>query len=220
MDSPHLSGSLAVPGGPGAPNALFAAAAAATAAAIVRMFACHAVVFTALACFATACATAAAVGAVVATPLPAMGAGLAAISLALFEAAAPVSVMLTRLSPAPVDSPDHLHARATRARTWLNSLIATFSASAAVGAISATARRPLHGIVFATVVGAALMLRARDSDIGRSLPPIVCGAATLCAVLVAAVVAYPHHVLHIAALSMALSILALYLGFMSGSGAD
>jgi type VII secretion integral membrane protein EccD len=214
-----LVGLFAIPGGPGAPNALFAAAAAGTAAAIVRMFACQPVVFTALACFATACAIAAAVGAVMATPLPAIGAGSAAISLALVEAAAPVSVMLTRLSPAPADSPDILHARAIRARTWLNSLIVTFSAAAALGAICATAGRPPHGIVFAAVVGGVLMLRARGSDVDRSLPPIVCGAATLCAALVAAVIAYPHHVLHIAALSMALSILALYLGFMSGSGA-
>ncbi|WP_343708562.1 type VII secretion integral membrane protein EccD [Mycobacterium sp.] len=216
--SAALAGLFAIPGGPGAPNALLAAAAAGTVAAIVRVFARHTVVFTALALLAMACATTAAVRAVVAAPLPAVGAGLAAISLALIEAAAPVSVMLARLSPGPAESPDHLHARAIRAHTWLDSLITAFSASAALGGISAAGEASLSGIGFAGMVGGALVLRARGhQDVGRSVPPIVCGAATLCAALVAAALAYPQHALPIAALSMALSIVALHLGFMPGS---
>lgn len=215
-----LAGLFAIPGGPGAPNALFAAAAMGTAAAIVRGFACHATVFTALACLATAGAIAAAVSAVVVAPMPAIGAGLAAISLALIEAAAPVSVLLARLSPVPVDSPDLVREKAIRARTWLMSLITAFSASAALGAISVASKLSLPGIGFAAMVGTVLVLRARaHQDIGRSVPPIVCGAATLCAVVVAAAVAYPHQALPIAALSMTLSIVALYLGFISGSTA-
>jgi ESX secretion system protein EccD len=215
-----LAGLFAVPGGPGAPNALFAAAAMGTAAAIVRVFACHAVVFTGLACLATAGAITAAVSAVVVAPMPAIGGGLAAISLALIEAAAPVSVMLARLSPVPVDSPDQAREKAIRAHTWLDSLITAFSVSAALGAIGAAAKPSLPGIGFAAMVGAALVLRARThQDVGRSLPPIVCGAATLCAVVVASALTYPHHALHIAALSMMLSILALYVGFISGSTA-
>jgi type VII secretion integral membrane protein EccD len=213
-----LTGLFAIPGGPAAPNMLFAAAAAAAAATIVRVFSCHAVVFTALACLATAWATAAGFAAVAAAPLPAIGAGVAAISLALIEAAAPISVVIARLSLVPAGGPDLLHARAIRAHTWINSLITAFSAAAALGAISATTELSSHGIVFAATVGGALMLRAGTyRDVGRSAPPIACGAATLCAALVAAAVAFPDHALHITALSMTLSVLALHLGFMSGS---
>ena len=86
-----LTGLLAVPGGPGAANVLFAAAAAATSAAIVRMIACQAVLFTILACFATTCVAAASVCVLTAEPLPVIGGGLAAISLAMIEAAANVA---------------------------------------------------------------------------------------------------------------------------------
>jgi type VII secretion integral membrane protein EccD len=215
-----LAGLFAIPGGPGAPNALLAAAAMGTAAATVRVFACHAVVFTALACLAAACAITAAVSTVVVAPVPAIGGGFAAISLALIEAAAPVSVLLARLSPVPVDNPDQVCEKTIRAHTWLMSLITAFSASAALGAIGAAAKLSLPGIGFAAMVGTVLVLRARaHQDVGRSVPPVVCGTATLCAVVIAAALAYPHHALHIAALSMALSILALYLGFISGSTA-
>jgi len=213
-----LAGLFAIPGGPGAPNALLAAAAAGTAAVVVRVFARHTVVFTVLAFLALAGAAAAAVRAVVAAPLPAIGAGLAAISLALIEAAAPLSVMLARLSPEPTESPDNLHARAIRAHTWLDSVITAFSASAALGGISAAAEASPRGIGFAVMIGGALVLRARGhQDVGRSVPLIVCGAATLCAALVVAGLAYPEHALPVAALSMMLSILALYLGFTRGS---
>jgi type VII secretion integral membrane protein EccD len=215
-----LAGLFAVPGGPGAPNALFAAAAMGTAAAIVRVFACHAVVFTSLACLAAAGAITAAVSVVVVAPMQAIGGGLAAISLGLIEAAAPVSVMLARLSPVPVDGPDRLREAALRAHTWLTSLIIAFSAAAAVGAAGASASHTLTGIGFAAMVGTVLLLRARaHRDVGRSVPLIVGGVTTLCAVVVAVALAYPHHALHVAALSMMLSILALYLGFAGGSTA-
>jgi len=216
--SAALAGLFAIPGGPGAPNALLAVAAAGTAAVVVRVLGRHTVVFTVLAFLAMSGATAAAVRAVVAAPLPAIGAGLAAISLALIEAAAPIAFMLARLSPEPTESPDHLHARAIRAHTWLDSVITAFSASAALGGISAAAEASPRGIGFAGMIGGALVLRARGhQDVGRSVPPIVCGAATLCAGLVAAALAYPEHALPIAALSMMLSILALYLGYTHGS---
>lgn len=215
-----LAGLFAVPGGPGVPNALFAAAAMGAVAAIVRVFAGHEAVFTALACLATTCAIAAAVSVVVVAPTPAIGAGLAAISLALIEAAAPVSAMLARLWPVLADDPDHVREKAIRADAWLDSLITACSASAALGAIGAATKHSLPGIGLAAMVGTVLVLRARTHrDVARSVPPIVCGAATLCAVVVAAAVAYPDQALRIAALSMTLSILALYLGFISGSTA-
>jgi type VII secretion integral membrane protein EccD len=219
-----VAGLLAVPGGPGAPNALFAAAATAAAASIVRVVACRAVFFVVLACFATTCLAAAVVCVVAAQPLPVIGAGLAALSLAMIEASPPISAILARLSPhTPSSSSDQLHAAALRAHGWLTSLVAAFSASAALGALSALLRISPHGIVFAAVVGSVLMLRARTyQDIARAVPPVVCGAVTLSAALVACAARYPHHALHIAVLATALDSLALYVGFggvrATGSG--
>ncbi len=211
-----LAGLLAVPGGPGAPNAIFAAAAAATSAAIVRVIVCRAVLFAVLACFAMTCMAAVVICVVTAEPLPVIGAGLAAISLAMIEASPPMSAMLTRLSPdTPSSSTDQLHAAAIRAHGWLTILVAAFSASAALGAVSALLRISLPGIVFAAVVGGVLMLRARTyQDIARAIPPVICGAVTLSAALIACAVRYPHHSLHIAVLATALDFLALYVAFV------
>jgi type VII secretion integral membrane protein EccD len=211
-----LAGLLAVPGGPGAPNALFAAAAAATSAAVVRVMACRALLFAVLACFATTCLAAAVVCVITAEPLPVIGSGLAAISLAMIEASPPMSAMLARLSAdTPSSNPDQLHSAAIRAHGWLTSLVAAFSASAALGAVSALLRISPPGIVFASVVGSVLMLRARThQDIARAVPPVICGAVTLSATLVACAVRYPHHALHIAVLATALDFLALYVGFV------
>lgn len=211
-----LAGLLAVPGGPGAPNALFAAAAAATSAAIVRVIACRAVLFEVLACVAMTCLAAAVVCVVTAEPLPVIGAGLAAISLAMIEASPPMSAMLARLSPdTPSSSPDQLHTATIRAHGWLTSLVAAFSTSAALGAVGALLRISPPSIVFAAVVGCVLMLRARTyQDVARAVPPLICGVVTLSAALVAGAVRYPHHALHIAVLATALDFLALYVGFV------
>jgi type VII secretion integral membrane protein EccD len=211
-----LAGLLAVPGGPGAPNALFAAAAAATSAAIVRVIACRAILFAAVACFATTCLAAAVVCVVAAEPLPVIGAGLAAISLAMIEASPTMSAMLARLSPdTPSSGPDQLNPATIRAHDWFTSLVAAFSTSAALGAVSALLQISLPGIVFAAVVGSILMLRARTyQDIARAVPPVICGAVALAAALVGCAVRYPHHALHIAALATALDFLALYVGFV------
>jgi type VII secretion integral membrane protein EccD len=210
-----LAGLLAVPGGPGAPNALFAAAAAATCAVIVRVIACQAALFAILACFATTCLATASVCVLAAKPLPVIGAGLAAISLAMIEASPSMSVMLARLSPdMPTASPDQLRASAIRAHGWLTILIAAFSASAALGAVSAMFRMSPPSIVFAAVIGSVMMLRARlHQDVVRAVPPVICGAVTLGAALVAFAAGYPHRALHVAVLATALGFLALYAGF-------
>ena len=222
-----LAGLLAVPGGPGAPNALFAAAAAATCAAAMRVISSYAVAFTALVTFAATCATAAMVATITAVPLQAIGAAFTAISLAFVEASAPLSVMLARLSPTtaaptadvPSCSPDLLNARAFRAHAWLTSLIAAFSASAALGAIGAalgpflTDGPRFPGLLFATVAGGILLLRARaHRDFARSVPLIICGIATVSTVLVAAAAAYPHCEAHVAAGSLMLGGVGLWLG--------
>jgi type VII secretion integral membrane protein EccD len=233
-----LAGLLAVPGSLGAPHVLFAAAAALTSAAVLRVIGCHPAVFTALACLAASVAAAALVGAVTAVPLQAIGAASAAISLALVEVSAPVSIVLARLSPqlppnsdatpggpmASPDSPDSLRINAIRAHLWLTSLIVAFSASAALGAIGAavgpylTGGPRVPGIAFATATGAVLLLRARaHRDLARSVPLVICGTAALSAALVAAAGAYPHHTAHIAAASMVLAVVALCLGFIDQS---
>ncbi len=193
----------------------FAAAAAATSAAMVQVIACQAVLFGVLACFATTCAVAASVGVVAAEPLPVIGAGLSAISLAMIEAAPALSVMLARLSPDMAsEAPNQLAASAIRAHYWLTSVIAAFSASAALGAVSATFRLSAPSIVFAAVIGSVMMLRARTHHgVARCLPLVICGGVTLSAALVAFAAGYPHHALHIAVLAAALAFLALYAGF-------
>ena len=221
-----LAGLLSVPAGPGAPNALFAAAAAATCAAAMRVISSYAVAFTALVTFAVTGATAAMVTAITAIPLQAIGAAFTAISLAFVEASVPLSVTLARLSPPSVDpgadvpfsDPHLVNARAIRAHAWLTSLIAAFSASAALGAIGAalgpflTGEPRFPGLLFATVAGGVLLLRARTHrDLARSVPLIICGIATVSTVLVAAAAAYPQCTAHVAAVSLILGAVALCL---------
>lgn len=227
-----LAGLLAVPGGPGAPNALLAAmAATATSAVAVRVIDCCKVVFTAFSCFAAVAAAAAAVGVVTAAPLQAIGAMAAAISLGLLEASARVSIMLAGLSPrlalepaadelAPV--PHLLSAKVIRADIWLTSLIAAFSASAALGAIgtavgACSAGGPRWpGITFAAVTGSVLLLRARSHhDPARSVPLVASGTATLSASCAVAATAYPLHTPLIAAAAAMLAITALGLGLIT-----
>jgi type VII secretion integral membrane protein EccD len=221
-----LAGLLSVPAGPGAPNALFAASAAATCAAAMRVISSYAVAFTALVTFAVTGATAAMVTAITAIPLQAIGAAFTAISLAFVEASVPLSVTLARLSPPSVDAgadvpfsnPHLVNARAIRAHAWLTSLIAAFSASAALGAIGAalgpflTGEPRFPGLLFATVAGGVLLLRARaHRDLARSVPLIICGIATVSTVLVGAATAYPQCTAHVAALSLILGAFALCL---------
>jgi type VII secretion integral membrane protein EccD len=221
-----LAGLLVVPGGPGAPNALFAAAAAAVCAAAMRVISGYAVAFTALVTFAATGATAAMVAAITAVPLQAIGAASTAISLAFIEASAPLSITLARLSPPAAEptvdvksaSPHLLNARAIRAHAWLTSLMAAFSGSAALGAVGAalgsflTGAPRFPGLLFATVAGAVLLLRARaHRDLAMSLPLITCGIATVSIVLVAAAAAYPQCTAHVAAVSLMLGAVALCL---------
>jgi len=230
-----IAGLLAVPGGPGAPNALFATAAAATAAVVMRVTGCHAVVFTAVACFATVGAASALTGAITAVPLQAIGAATAAISLVLVEVSAPMSIMLARLSPQlpsepgatgddPEICPHRLNAKAIRAYAWLTSLIVGFSASAALGSIGAAVGLYLSGgpravgIAFAAVSGGVLLLRARSHrELARSVPLIVSGAATVSVALLVAAMAYPLRTPYVAATSMLLAAVALCLGFINHS---
>ncbi|MGB6208186.1 type VII secretion integral membrane protein EccD [Mycobacterium sp.] len=221
-----LAGLLAVPGGLAAPNALLAAAAAATTATAMRVIGCRPTVFTTVACFAGIEAAAAAVGAVTAVPLPAIGAVSAAIALVFVEASAPLSIMLAGLSSQVTSEPDTardtLSAKSIHADSWLTSLVAAFSAAAALGAIGAatgslfTDSPRWLGAAFATVAGGVLLLRARSHpDLARSVPLVAAGTATLSATLVITAVAYPPQTPYIAAVSTLLAGAALYLGFIT-----
>jgi type VII secretion integral membrane protein EccD len=230
-----LAGLLAVPGGVGAPHALFGAAAAAMSAATIRVMGCHAVLFNGLVCFAATGAAAALVGVITAVPLQAISGASAAVSLALVEVSAPMSMMIARLSPQlppvpattpdeSIPSPDSLSTKAIRAQTWLTSLVVAFSSAAALGAIGAAVGPYLSGgprmpgIVFATVTGGVLLLRARaHRDLVRSVALIICGTAAFSAALVTAAAAYPRHTAGIAATSTVLAAVALCLGFMNNS---
>ncbi len=109
----------------------------------------------------------------------------------MIEASPPMSAMLARLSPdPPSSSPDQLHAGSnSRAR-----LAHQFDCGVlGLGCVGSCQRRcfrsSLPGIVFAAVVGSVLMLRARThQDIARAVPPVICGAVTLSAALIACAV--------------------------------
>jgi type VII secretion integral membrane protein EccD len=145
----------------------------------------------------------------------------------LLEASAPVSIILARLSPSATDpDADTPPTKAIRAHAWLTSLICAFSISAALGAICAAltpflSDEPgLPGLLFATVTGGVLLLRARaHRDLSRSLPLIMCGVTTFSVVLVATAAAYPRSAVHTAAASMMLGAAALCLALISDTTA-
>jgi type VII secretion integral membrane protein EccD len=218
-----LAALLSVPGGPGAPHTLFAAAAATTCAATMRVISSEAIAFTALMTFAATAATASTVATITAISLQAIGTACAVISLALLEASTPLSIMLARLSAPTADpSPRLLNDRAIRASAWLTGFVAAFAASAALGAIGAalgpflTGGPRLPSLLFATVTGGLLLLRARaHRDLARSVPLILGGIATLSTVLVAAAAGCPRYTAHVAVVSMMLGAIALCLAFIS-----
>jgi len=221
-----LAGLLAVPGEIGAPNALLATTATATTAAAMRITGCCTTVFTALASFAIVETGATVIGTVTGMPLQALGAASAAISLILIEVSAPVSIILAGLSShvtseheESASDPDRLGARAIRANSWLTSLVAAFSAVAALGAIGAAAGssvdQPSLGLWFAAITGGVLLLRARSHrDMTRSVQLVVAGTITLSATFVTAAIAYPSRTPYLAAASLMLAAAALCLGFV------
>jgi type VII secretion integral membrane protein EccD len=222
------AGFIAVPGNPGAPNVLLAAmAAAVTAVVTIRVTGAGAVTLTAVACFAAVVAATALASVVTAASLPTISSISAVVSLALLEASARISIMLTGLSPrlpAALDadesmpSPDWLADKAVRADNWLTSLIIAFSTWAAVSAITvgvhATATQRFDGVVFATLIGAALLLRARAQlDLRRTLVLIASSVATISTTLIVATAASPRHAVWIGAAAAMLAGAALALGF-------
>jgi type VII secretion integral membrane protein EccD len=231
-----VAGFIAVPDGPGAPNVVLAAmVAAVTSVVAMRVTGCGAVTLTAVSCFAVVIAVAALAGVITAAPPAAIGSISALVSLGLLEASARVSIVMAGLSPRlpsaldmdvgePTTAPDCLAARAICADESLTGLVAAFSASAGVGAIStvvgvhSTGMPRVGSIVFAMMVGAALLLRARSQiDLRRTLLLVGSAIATISTTLVVAASASPQHALWIGAATAMLAGTALSLGFIGST---
>jgi type VII secretion integral membrane protein EccD len=226
------AGFIAVPGGPGAPNVLLAAmATAVTSVVTIRVTGCGAVALTAVSCFAVVIAITALAGVITGAPLPAISSISALVSLGLLEASARVSIVLAGLSPrlpstldvavdGPTLAPDYLAARAICADDRLTSLVAAFSSSAAVDAIIVgvhnTGTPRAGSVVFATVIGVALLLHAPSQiNLSRTVALVGGAVATISTTLVVAAAASPQHALWIGAVALILAGATLSQGFIT-----
>ena len=217
------AGFLAVPGAPGIPSVLLAAMGAAVMSVMaMRLSGCGVVTLTAVSCFAMVVAIAALAGVITAAPLRIVGSVSALVCLGLLGVATRVSIVLARLSPrlppaADLDTADCLAAKAIRADKWLTSLLASFSCSAAVGAIiTVLAGAPrLSCIAFATVTGSLLLLYARSMGRSRTLMFVVSGIVTTGITFGVIAASTPDHGPWIAAMTAMLAAAAIYLGFVA-----
>ncbi|WP_343600163.1 type VII secretion integral membrane protein EccD [Mycobacterium sp.] len=214
-----VAGLLAVPGAPGVPHALLAATAAGVASVIVlQVLDRSATLFVVIAVVASLVAAAALVGTLTAAPLQAVAAVVTVISLGLLEASAPVSILLSGLSPrlGDDDSPsarELLRANAIRADVRLTALVGASSVSAALGAAGAAfgagrdgASHP-RGVALSVLTGVLLLLRARaHRDPTRSASLLVTGMGALSCAFGAAGMAYPAQTPLIATTAAALAL--------------
>ncbi|MEZ0362401.1 type VII secretion integral membrane protein EccD [Mycobacterium sp. pUA109] len=197
-----VAGFLAVPGGPGPPNALLAAMAAAAVSALVGCLAgCGSVAVTAVSGLAVLVAVAMLAAVAVRVPLQVIGAVTAAVAVGLLQAAGWVSVAAAGLAPRLDTAPptNQLTAQTIRAHGTLTSLVVALSVAAALGAIGAvvgvhgTGPPRTAGLLFAAVIGAALVLRARThTDRRQVVALLAAGTAAVGAAAVAAAAAVPH----------------------------
>jgi type VII secretion integral membrane protein EccD len=225
-----VAGFIAVPGGPGAPHVLLAAmAAAVTSVVTIRVTGCGAVTLTAVSCFAVVIAVTALAAVIIAAPPPAIGSISAVVSLGLLEVSARLSIVSAGLPPRlpaalDADEPtpvlDRPADKAVRADERLTSLVAAFSASATADAIIVgvhSSGTPCAGsVVFATLVGVLLLLRARSQiDPGRMLILVGCAVATISTTLVVVAAAFPQHALWVGAAASILAAVALSQGLIT-----
>jgi type VII secretion integral membrane protein EccD len=168
-----LAGFLAVPGEPGAPHALLTSAATlATAILVLRVTRCGTELFTAVISTAGLFAGIAAIGVAWRLSLPAAGASLAVLSLAILGAAPRLSMAVAGIRPLPPDVDDIETCpppltRTQLAHQTLTGLVAGISLATALGAVLVAAGHFRHAdsllsaASFAAVVGSALLLRTR-----------------------------------------------------------
>lgn len=234
------AGFAAVPGTPGAPHVLLATIAGATTAVVaMRVTGCGTVTLTAISGCGAVIGIAALVGVLSEASLPSVGAFCTVLSVGLVEISPRISIALAGLSPRmpleaeteiETESPDPragelsdtenlVAAKAIRADDWLTSLLAAFSSSATIGALSTTIAAPrtgLSGTALAAVTGLVLLLRARSqTDLTKTLILLCSGIATVSAIFVVTVAAYPQHQTWLAAATALLAGSALGLGFVA-----
>jgi type VII secretion integral membrane protein EccD len=201
-----VAGLLAVPGPLGAPNVLLAATAAATTAVLaIRVTGRGVTTLRAVTCFVGVAAVAALAGMVTAAPLHAIASVCVLGSVGLLEISPRMSLVLARLSPTRPRE-DRLTSKAIHADKLLTSLFAGFAWSAAVGAM-VTDR-----VVFSTVTGALLLLRARSLDRTRMIVFSSSGTVTIATTFAVAATAAPRHGPAIVAVTATLAVAAIYLG--------
>ncbi|GFG73055.1 type VII secretion integral membrane protein EccD [Mycobacterium botniense] len=223
-----VAGFFTVPGGPAAPNLLLAATAAAvTSVLTVLVTGCSAPCFASIACVAVVVAVGSVAAVTTAVPLTVLSSAAAVASLGLLEASARVSIVAAGLSPWPdldadsaVPAADCLAAKAVRADSWLTTLTGAFCWTAGAGAVATAVG--VHGsgaprlgsVVFAIVVGAVLLLRARaQANTRRRVLLLSSAIATSSAAWVVAATAWPSYAPWIAAAPIMLAGAALFLGF-------
>jgi type VII secretion integral membrane protein EccD len=212
-----VAGFLAVPGAPGLPNVVLAATAAFVAPVLaIRVSGCGAITLTAISCLASIVAVAALVGVISAASLRAVGSVSALTSVVLLWVAARMSIVLAGLSPQLAPGPD-LAARAIRADSRLTSLLAAFSAAAAVGAIvTVVVGAPrLCCIAFGALTGALLLLRARSHDGRRTLVLATCGIVITATTFGVVALSIRTHGTWVAAMTATLAAAAIHLGFVA-----
>ncbi|BBX74769.1 type VII secretion integral membrane protein EccD [Mycobacterium shinjukuense] len=217
-----VGGLLAVPGALGVPNVLLAAMAAAVAAVLaMRVTGCGVVTLTAMACSAAVVAAAALVGVITAAPPPIIGSLGMLACFGLLEVAARASIALAGLSPRLSAEPDPdpadlLATKAIRASDWLTSLLAAFSATAALGAIVTVLASPhLSGFAVASAAGASLLLRARGCDGGRTVIFAVSGIGVMATTFAVAALRAPAQGPLLVTLTAMLAAVAMCLGFVA-----
>lgn len=212
-----VAGLLAVPGVPGPPSVVLAATAATvTSVLAMRLSGCGVVTLTALSGVSAIIAVAALVGVITAAPLRAIGSVAALVSVGLLGAAARVSIALARLSPRLPPASD-LDTRASRAVNWLTSLRVGFSSAATAGAVvTVLAGAPrLCCIVFGTLTGGLLLLRARSDDGMATLALAACGIAIAATTFGVVALGMPKHGASTAAATATLVAAVIYLGFVA-----
>lgn len=205
-----VAGFLAVPSGPAPPNFFLAAAVCVAISVVLLTVSAHGMTcFIAIAAFSAMAATAAGGAVIWPGPRTVVGAGLAAVSLALMGLAAKLAIAVTGLSPAAPMVDGELDealptaecdARARRGHQVLTGLLTGFSVSAAAGAVLvATEHRPgnpLSGVALTAAVSLALLLRTRQQR-GMTRSSAVFGAgivsaAAAFAIAVRSAPAYAH----------------------------
>lgn len=237
-----VAGFLAVPGAPGVLNVLLAAmAAAVTAVLAVLVAGAGTVTLTAVACATATIALAALAAAITAVPWQAVGSLTALASFGLLEVSARMSIVLAGLSPqlsptTDADDPltvatmdptmdptmDEVADNAVRADQWLTGLLAAFTTSAAIGAVSTllvsrgTCGPRARDIALAAVTGALLLLRTRaERDARRTAVLSIGGIVTITTTFAIIATKGPQHGPWIIVAMATLAAAAMYFSFVA-----